>query len=92
MLPQFGFIYSVNKDDEVFGSASKNMRAYQPGAIGPFSQTQVAFGLGKANLKPETSTSVDLGYRFRRGGIQGSVAVYRSDFSDRQQLGSQLRE
>lgn len=84
MLPQAGFIYSLNKNDEVFGSASKNMRAYQPGAIGPFSQTQTAFGLGKANLKPETSTSVDLGYRFRRGTLQGSVAVYRSDFSDRQ--------
>ncbi|MDQ1922640.1 TonB-dependent receptor [Massilia pseudoviolaceinigra] len=83
-LPQAGAIYALNKDDEIFGSASKNMRAYQPGAAGPFSQTQAAFDLGKANLKPETSTSVDLGYRFRRNTLQGSVAVYRADFSDRQ--------
>ncbi len=83
-LPQVGLMYTINKDNEVFASASQNMRAFQPGTVGPFSQTQTAFNLGKQNLKPETSNSFDLGLRFRHANLQGSVAVYRADFSDRQ--------
>jgi iron complex outermembrane receptor protein len=83
-LPQAGLTYALTRDDEIFASASQNMRAYQPGVNGPFSQTQVAFDAGSPNLKPETSTSVDLGYRFKRAELQGSVAVYHTDFDDRQ--------
>jgi len=83
-LPQAGFNYALSGDDEIFASASKNMRAHQPGVTGPFSQTQSAYNAGIASLKPETSTNVDLGYRFKRANIQGSLAVYNADFDDRQ--------
>nr|WP_315255769.1 TonB-dependent receptor [uncultured Duganella sp.] len=83
-LPQAGFNYALSQDDEVFGSASKNMRAHQPGVGGPFSQTQAAYNAGVANLKPETSTNIDLGYRFKRAGFQGSLALYSARFDDRQ--------
>jgi iron complex outermembrane receptor protein len=83
-LPQAGFNYAVSSDDEVFGSASKNMRAHQPGVTGPFSQTQAAYNAGIASLKPETSVNVDLGYRFKRDSLQGSLAVYSARFDDRQ--------
>ena len=83
-LPQAGFNYAITGDDEVFASASKNMRAHQPGVTGPFSQTQAAFNAGVAGLKPETSVNVDLGYRFKRANLQGSLAVYNADFDDRQ--------
>ena len=83
-LPQVGMFYSINEDLEMFASASQNMRAYQPGVTGPFSQTQAAFDAGKPNLKPETSVTADLGLRFRGDNVQGSLAVYRADFSDRQ--------
>jgi iron complex outermembrane receptor protein len=82
-LPQAGLNYSFTKDDEMFLSAAQNMRAYQPGVNGPFSQTQAAFNLSVVNIKPETSVSVDLGYRFKRETVQGSVSLYRADFSDR---------
>jgi iron complex outermembrane recepter protein len=83
-LPQAGVNYALSADDEVFASASKNMRAHQPGVGGPFSQTQDAYNAGVANLKPETSTNIDLGYRFKRAAIQGSLAVYNARFDDRQ--------
>ena len=83
-LPQAGFNYAVSSDDEVFGSASKNMRAFQPGVTGPFSQTQTAYNAGVGSLKPETSVNVDLGYRFKRDNLQGSLAVYSARFDDRQ--------
>jgi iron complex outermembrane receptor protein len=82
-LPQAGLNYSLTRDDDVFLSFAKNMRAYQPGVNGPFSTTQAAFDSSAAKLKPETSTSVDLGYRFKRAALQGSVALYHADFNDR---------
>ena len=60
------------------------MRAHQPGVGGPFSQTQAAYDAGVGNLKPETSTNIDLGYRFKRDAVQGSLAVYGARFDDRQ--------
>jgi iron complex outermembrane recepter protein len=83
-LPQLGLNYALSRDDELFASASQNMRAYQPGVNGPFSQTQAVFDQSTPNLKPETSVNVDLGYRFKRASVQGSVAVYHADFDDRQ--------
>ena len=82
-LPQVGLNYKASEGMEAFASISRNMRAYQPGVSGPFSQTQQAFDLGTPNLKPETSTTADLGVRFRQDALQGSVAVYHADFKDR---------
>ena len=83
-LPQVGANYALSADDEIFASAAKNMRAHQPGVGGPFSQTQTAYDAGVGNLKPETSTNIDLGYRFKRDAVQGSLAVYGARFDDRQ--------
>ena len=82
-LPQAGLNYALSKNDEFFLSAAQNMRAFQPGVGGPFSQTQTAFNLGSGNLKPETSTTYDVGYRFNRESVTGSVAVYHADFKNR---------
>jgi iron complex outermembrane receptor protein len=82
-LPQAGLTFALTPQDELFTSWSRNMKAYQPGADGPFSQTQAAFDLSAAHITPETSTAVDLGVRARRGDYQGSVAVYAADFKDR---------
>lgn len=82
-LPQIGLNYALSKDDELFTSLAQNMRAYQPGVTGPFSQTQAAFNLSSGNIKPETSTTFDMGYRFKRDRLSGSVAVYHAEFNDR---------
>jgi iron complex outermembrane recepter protein len=82
-LPQAGLNFKVTSNLETFATVSRNMRAFQPGVSGPFSQTQAAFDAGTPNLKPEKSTTADLGMRFRQDALQGSVAVYRADFDDR---------
>jgi iron complex outermembrane receptor protein len=82
-LPQVGLNYKLSPDVETFASVSRNMRAFQPGVSGPFSQTQQAFDIGTPNLRPETSTTADLGLRFRSSALQGSLAVYHADFKDR---------
>lgn len=87
-LPQAGVTWQLSRDDELFASAAKNMRSYQPGVNGPFSQTRAGYALSIASLKPEKSTTLDLGMRFRRAigeqHVQGSVALYYAKFDDRQ--------
>lgn len=83
-LPQLGVNYMLNETGEVFASASQNMRAYQPGVNGPFSQTPAAFAAGLPTLKPETSTNYEIGYRYKGDAVQASVAAYMTDFRDRQ--------
>ena len=83
-LPQAGLSFALTEQDELFASWSRNMKGHQAGADGPFSQTQEAFDLSAPQLKAETSTTVDLGVRSRRGAVQGSVALYAADFEDRQ--------
>ncbi|MCU6433249.1 TonB-dependent receptor [Undibacterium sp. Jales W-56] len=83
LLPQFGLNYALNKNDEIFASLSQNMRAFQPGVSGPFSQSQTAFKLSSASIKPETSTTLDLGYRFKHDSFVGSIAAYYAKFEDR---------
>ncbi|WEF33895.1 TonB-dependent receptor [Pseudoduganella chitinolytica] len=83
-LPQVGVTYQLSKSDELFASGAKNMRSYQPGVNGPFSQTRAGYALSIGDLKPETSNTFDLGLRFKRDAIQGSIAVYYTDFKDRQ--------
>jgi iron complex outermembrane recepter protein len=82
-LPQFSAQYDIDKQQEVFASLANNMRAFNPGAGGPFSQNQTAFDQSTPALKPETSTTLELGYRFRRGAMAGSVAAYAVRFKDR---------
>jgi iron complex outermembrane receptor protein len=83
VLPQLGIKFALSDMSDIFASASQNMRAYQPGVSGPFSQTQSAYDINTPNLKPETSTSYEAGYRFKGDSVQGSVAAYMTDFRDR---------
>jgi iron complex outermembrane receptor protein len=82
-LPQLGLNFDLDRDHELFASVSRNLRAFEAGVYGQFSQSQAAFDANGANLKPETSTSADLGLRFVRGSVAGSVALYKADFRDR---------
>jgi iron complex outermembrane receptor protein len=83
-LPQAALTFALSPQDELFTSWAKNLKAYQAGADGPFSQTQEAFNLSVGKVKPETSKTFDLGLRSHRGPLQGSLALYAADFKDRQ--------
>jgi iron complex outermembrane receptor protein len=84
-LPQVGFVYDLNADSELFGAASKNVRALIGSATGtsPFSATQAGFNAIKDTIEPETATSVEMGYRFRMNALEGVVTAYHVSFDDR---------
>jgi len=82
-LPQIGVNYAFDDMNEVYADASQNMRAYQPGVGGQFSQTQVAFDATAGTMKPETSDTFEAGYRYKGDDLQGSVTAYFTNFHDR---------
>lgn len=84
-LPQLGVNYQLGGGQEVFSSVSKNMRAFKGSAMedSPFATTAAGFEAIKGNLKPETSTSWELGWRQRSRGLEASLTAYHIDFRNR---------
>ena len=84
-LPQVGFVFDLSDDSELFGAASKNVRALIGSATGtsPFSASQAGFNAIKDSIEPETATSFEMGWRFRMNDIEGVVTAYHTTFDDR---------
>jgi iron complex outermembrane receptor protein len=83
-LPQAGAVYRLG-DAELFATFTQNMRAFASAAVGlsPFATTQAGFNGIRGSLKPEKSSTYEVGGRLRAGGFQGSLAAYYVDFSNR---------
>jgi iron complex outermembrane receptor protein len=83
-IPQAGVTWALSDSHELFASYAENMRAFVSAATaGPFSTTQNGFDAIVDTLEPETSTTYELGWRFRLGSLQGVASVYQVDFEDR---------
>ncbi|MDX2275412.1 MAG: TonB-dependent receptor [Hyphomonadaceae bacterium] len=83
-VPQAGFTYDVTPDHQIFGAYSENIRAFESSATGgPFSASAAGFASLKDTLRPETSRTYELGWRFRHGDLQGSAAIYNVEFENR---------
>jgi len=93
VLPQFGAVWTLNKQDEVFANVQKNARQFivygaggSPWSLG----SQAAFEYFKNNTSPESAWTYELGMRFNRAlnagaltGVEGQINVYHVDFSNR---------
>jgi iron complex outermembrane receptor protein len=84
-LPQVGATYRLDGANEFFAGYTENMRAFGAAhtGISPFATTQAGFDAIRDTLEPETSKTVEAGYRFRRGPVQGVAAVYYVKFDNR---------
>ncbi len=80
-LPQIGVNWKLAPGNELFAGYTENMRAHTlaPAA----SQTQSGFDFIKANTDPESSKTVEVGYRYRSGPLQAVAAAYYVKFDDR---------
>lgn len=84
-LPQAGVNYTLDDNSELFADYAKNQRAFVSAATsGPFSTTQPGFDAIKNTLKPETSQTVEGGYRYNIGTVQALIAGYYVSFKNRQ--------
>jgi len=84
-LPQVGLTWALTEDSELFASYARNMRAFAAARTGlsPFATTQPGFDAIRGKLQPETSQTLEGGWRFRSGGFQGVAALYYVKFDDR---------
>jgi iron complex outermembrane receptor protein len=83
-LPQLGFTWAPWEGGELFGVAARNARAFvSANTAGPFSTTAAGFVAIRDVLKPETSDTIELGWRFRGESVEGVLAAYRIKFKDR---------
>lgn len=84
-LPQVGMNFKLDPSNELFASAAQNMRAYQIAATGdsPFATTDAGYAAIKDSLKPETSITVEGGWRHHQPGLETLLTAYHVDFKDR---------
>lgn len=83
-LPTVGVLYKLAAHHEVFADYTRNMAGYvAQAADGPFSTTQSGFDYIRGRLKPETTDTVEGGYRYHDGALQASLTGYYVHFKNR---------
>jgi iron complex outermembrane receptor protein len=83
-LPEAGVRWEVAHGHELFASYAENMAMYQGGfKLGPQSVTQPVWDVQGKTLKPETSRSVEGGYRYVSRPVQLSLTGYWVKFDNR---------
>lgn len=86
VLPQFGLNYKLNDNNELFASAAQNITAFRgvvKGGASPFDAKQSGFDAIKDNIKPEESTNVEAGWRYKDKGLEASLTAYHINFKNR---------
>ncbi|MDT7833952.1 TonB-dependent receptor [Aquabacterium sp. OR-4] len=85
VLPQVGVRFNVDRQQQVFANIAKNFKAPPNFA---FTGTSVRNNNGVvttiAEIKPETSVMLDLGYRLQTNQGSLSATVFNADFKNRQ--------
>ena len=83
-LPQVGVAWDLDSDHQLFASYAENLRAFESSNTGgPFSASAAGFAALRTTLEPESSKTLEAGWRFRFDQLQGSVAVYDVQFENR---------
>ncbi len=83
-LPEVGVHWNVAPGHELFASYAENMAMYQGGfKLGPQSVSQTVWNQQGKYLKPETSKSVEGGYRYVGGPLQVALSGYYTKFENR---------
>lgn len=68
----------------MFGSFSQSTQAFvAAGTTGPFSTTQAGFNAIQSSLKPQSSDTYEIGYRYGDSIFHGTLGAYWVDFHNR---------
>jgi len=83
-LPQLGLLYKLGGGNELFASFTQNQRAFTAAATtGPFATSAAGFGVIASQLRPEKTNTFEGGFRFGEGKVNGVIAAYLVNFSNR---------
>ncbi len=83
-LPQVGAVFSATGSDEFFANVSENVNAlpYSPQS-GVYNTSAAAFQFFRDNTKPERATTIEGGYRTRRGPVEASATLFNVAYRNR---------
>jgi len=81
-LPQLGATYKLAENSELFTGYSENMRAYDQQSPNS-GRSQAQFLAIRDNTRPESSKTLEAGWRYGAGRFYGVVAGYHVKFDDR---------
>ena len=83
-LPQAGAVFSATENDELFVNVSENVNAlpYSPQS-GVYNTDARGFQLFRDRTKSERATTVEGGYRIRRGPVEGSLTLFNVAYRNR---------
>lgn len=83
-LPQAGAVLSLNGSEQIFANYAENMNQYPLSPqTGIYNLSPAGFDYFKANGKPERASSVDVGVRTKRDGIEASLSAYFISYRNR---------
>ena len=83
-IPQIGVLYELGGGNEIFASFTQNQRAFTAAATtGPFATSAAGFDALRTRIRPETTNTYELGFRFGEGQITGVIAGYLVNFENR---------
>ncbi|MEM9965966.1 MAG: TonB-dependent receptor [Asticcacaulis sp.] len=83
-LPEVGVRWAPASGHEVYASYAENIAMFQGGfKLGPQSVSQAVWDAQGKYLEPETSKTIDIGYRYISHTLQVSVALYDVEFENR---------
>jgi iron complex outermembrane receptor protein len=84
LLPQVGAVFKVNGSNELFANWSENVNQFPLNPAGGVYNTAVStFDFFKNTAKPERATTLEVGARTRRGGIEAGLTAYTIDYRNR---------
>ena len=83
-LPQAGAVFSATAQDEFFANVAENQNAlpFSPQS-GVYNTSAAAFQFFRDNTKPERATTVEAGYRLRRGATEASLSLFNVAYRNR---------
>lgn len=83
-IPQVGVLYELGGGNEIFASFTQNQRAFTAAATtGPFATSAAGFDALRSRIRPETTNTYELGFRFGEGQLTGVIAGYLVNFKNR---------
>ncbi|MBT0671305.1 TonB-dependent receptor [Novosphingobium profundi] len=82
--PSFGANYRLGHGSEIYASFSQATQAFTAaGTSGPFSTTQDGFDAIKDELKPQSSDTYEVGYRYADAWLSATLGAYLVNFHNR---------
>lgn len=82
ILPNVGATYRFGEGHSVFASYSESLSAPRTDSL--YAVTRFADGsIGNPTVQPETSTNIDLGYRYASSTIVAQASVFQNQFDNR---------